>query len=47
MGGFVHAAAGSGRHGAPRIVVVNRFTFWGGVFVRRRCRKRTRSVTSS
>jgi hypothetical protein len=39
MGGFGHAAAGPGRHGAPRIVITG-FAFWGGVGVERRRRKR-------
>jgi hypothetical protein len=39
MGGFDHSAAGSGRPGAPRIVVTG-FAFWGGVIVRRKARRK-------
>jgi len=38
MGGFDPSAAGSGRHGAPRVVVTG-FAFWGGVSVIRKRRE--------
>ncbi|MEU7892696.1 DUF1707 domain-containing protein [Nonomuraea sp. NPDC049152] len=39
MGGFDHAASGAGAPGAPRIRVTG-FSFWGGIDVRRKRRKR-------
>jgi hypothetical protein len=39
MGGFDHKASGPGVAGAPR-VIVSGFSFWGGVNVRRKARKR-------
>ncbi|GAA4155258.1 DUF1707 SHOCT-like domain-containing protein [Actinomadura keratinilytica] len=41
MGGFDGRASGPGAPGAPR-VVVSGFSFWGGVGVKRRSRKRDR-----
>ncbi|MFD1935807.1 MULTISPECIES: DUF1707 domain-containing protein [Nonomuraea] len=39
MGGFDHAAGGAGAPGAPRIRITG-FSFWGGVDVKRKRRKR-------
>jgi hypothetical protein len=39
MGGFDHSGAGSGRPGAPRILVTG-LAFWGGVSVQRKARRK-------